>query len=55
MWYRLKITLHSVEAVEYDATPPSSGTNTLHTFTVPVDEEFTGFYMEGYSTDCVIS
>ena len=54
MWYRLKITLHSLPTVEYNATP-SSGANTLHTFTVPADKEFTGFYMEPYTTDCVVS
>ncbi len=54
MWYRLEITLHSLAIVQYDATPPGSS-NTLHTFTVPAGQEFTGFYMEGFSTNCVVS
>ncbi len=54
MWYRLRITLHSLKTVEYDATP-SGSVNTLHTFTVPAGKEITGFYMEGYDTDCVVS
>ena len=54
MWYRLKITLRSLATVEYDATPSGSA-NTLHTFTVPAGQEFTGFYMESYSTDCAVS
>ncbi len=55
MWYRLKITLHSLAIVEYNATP-SGGANTLHTFTAPDGEEFIGFYMEGYpTTNCVVS
>ena len=54
MWYRLKITLRSLATVEYDATPPGSS-NTLHTFIVPNGQEFTGFYMESYSTDCAVS
>ena len=54
MWYRLKITLHSLATLEYDATPAGS-TNKLHDFTLPAGKEFTGFYMEGYSTDCAVS
>ena len=54
LWYRLKITLHSLATVEYDETP-SGSTNTLHNLTVPAGKEFTGFFMEGYSTNCVVS
>ena len=46
LWYRLRLTLNSSVQLEYNNTPNGS-TNTLYTFTVPVGQEFIGFYILG--------
>ena len=42
-WYRIKITLNSGVTQEYNHA--HAGIDTLHTFTIPPGEEFTGFYV----------
>ncbi len=53
MWYRLRLTLNTgrTPQPEYDHTP-STGTNTLHIFTISAGQEFVGFYMGGFSSGC---
>ena len=43
-WYRIKLTLNSGATQEYN--PTHAGIDTLHTFTIPSGEEFTGFWMD---------
>jgi hypothetical protein len=53
MWSAIKITTETGSPIEYNAVP--SGTNTKYTFTIPSDQEFTGFYVAGQPNGCNIT
>jgi hypothetical protein len=53
LWYRIRLTLNTGAQPEYN--PTHGGTDTLYTYTVPAEQEFTGFLMWGKSSGCQIT
>ncbi len=54
MWYRLRLTLNTGATKEYNPPHDDSSTDILYTYTIPAVEEFTGFFIEGASSECQV-
>jgi hypothetical protein len=52
-WYRIRLTLNTLDQLEYNST--HGGTDTLYTFTIPAGQEFTGLGIYGATNGCTVT